>query len=320
MSDGNTPATGLQTIEQRLDAVYAEPEPAADETEEGAVDDKEADASEAVDEAEGDEPEAPEAAETEKTDDPKDGEGEEPQVLTVDEYGDVLIDLNGEKVTLSEVVKGTLRQSDYTRKTQELANARKELDAKAAEIAEIERQALAKLAQAEGDGPEPDWDKLFEEDPIEAPKIRYQWEKKQQAKAQARQQLAMQQQQALLQVREQTKGIALEKFPEWQKPEAYSEGEAERRALALEAGFSEQEYAQAVDYRFAVLLELARKGKQKADAAAAVEKRVTRPAQVLKPGATKTTAEVKDAKAQAIKRKLARPMSIEDRLKLVMGE
>jgi hypothetical protein len=318
MSDGNTPATGLQTIEQRLDAVIVEPETVEAGTEESA--NEEANASEAVDKAEGDEPEASEAAKTEATDDPKDGEGEEPQVLTVDEYGDVLVDLNGEKVTLSEVVKGTLRQSDYTRKTQELASARKELDAKAAQVAEIERLALAKLAEAEGDGPEPDWDKLFEDDPIEAPKIRYQWEKKQQAKTQARQQLAVQQQQALMQVREQTKGIALEKFPDWQKPEAYGAGEADRRALALEAGFSEQEYAQAVDYRFAVLLEYARLGKQKADAAAAVEKRVTRPAQVLKPGATKTTAEVKDANAQAIRRKLARPMSIEDRLKLVMGE
>lgn len=49
------------------------------------------------------------------------------------------IEINGEQVSIDEVTKGYLRQSDYTRKTQELANQRKEL----AYLAQLKEQLEA---------------------------------------------------------------------------------------------------------------------------------------------------------------------------------
>lgn len=53
---------------------------------------------------------------------------EQPNILNLDEYGDHVVDLNGELVPVSELRGGGLRQADYTRKTQELAELRKEAE------------------------------------------------------------------------------------------------------------------------------------------------------------------------------------------------
>jgi hypothetical protein len=54
---------------------------------------------------------------------------EPPQnVLNLDEYDDYVVELNGEYLPVSELKGGGLRQADYTRKTQELADQRRELE------------------------------------------------------------------------------------------------------------------------------------------------------------------------------------------------
>jgi hypothetical protein len=52
----------------------------------------------------------------------------QPNVLNLDEYGDYVVDLGGEYVPVSELKGGGLRQADYTRKTQELADLRREAE------------------------------------------------------------------------------------------------------------------------------------------------------------------------------------------------
>jgi hypothetical protein len=313
MNEGDTPLpAGPQTIEDRLDAVFAAPEKDKPEPEPKDVTEAEEAAPEA--DAEGEAPEAD--AKPDEPETPSEDE-EAPQVLTIDEYGDVIVEVDGQRTTLKDLHKGTLRQADYSRKTQELAEQRKALEAKQAEIAETERRLQAALAQAQGEEQEPDWDKVFEEDPLEAPRLKHQWEKKQAARAQARQQMAEQEQRRILEFRAQTAAMAVEKFPEWKEPEAYAKGEAMRRKAALHAGFTEAEYNNAHDMRLAVLLELAAKGMEKVDAAATAEKRVAKAPTVLKPGATKSKAEREQAEKAAIKRKLAQPQTVEQRLQLL---
>jgi hypothetical protein len=53
---------------------------------------------------------------------------EQPNVLNLDEFNDYVVDLNGELVPVSELKGGGLRQADYTRKTQELAELRREAE------------------------------------------------------------------------------------------------------------------------------------------------------------------------------------------------
>lgn len=52
----------------------------------------------------------------------------QPNVLNLDEFNDYVVDLNGELVPVSELKGGGLRQADYTRKTQELAEMRREAE------------------------------------------------------------------------------------------------------------------------------------------------------------------------------------------------
>lgn len=52
----------------------------------------------------------------------------QPNVLNLDEFNDYVVDLNGELVPVSELKGGGLRQADYTRKTQELAELRREAE------------------------------------------------------------------------------------------------------------------------------------------------------------------------------------------------
>lgn len=132
-----TPADSVPTPEERLAAVYADPvetdkpetEAEDQQPEEGDnVDEGEVEAdTEASDEAQdGQAEDTEEEADTEEqSDDADDADAAEPQ----------FIEIEGEKLTVEEVKLGYLRQSDYTRKTQAVAEQRK--------IAEEERSYYA---------------------------------------------------------------------------------------------------------------------------------------------------------------------------------
>jgi hypothetical protein len=106
-------------------------------------------------------------------------ESEEEQEETEEVYS-VKVDGEEMEVSLDELIKGYSRQSDYTRKTQELASERNSMAAQqeqwANEIAETqaERQqyisALGQMITNQMAGLEQftkvDWEKLREEDPI----------------------------------------------------------------------------------------------------------------------------------------------------------
>jgi hypothetical protein len=54
---------------------------------------------------------------------------ESPQnILNLEDYGDYVVDLGGEYVPVSDLKGGGLRQQDYTRKTQEIAELRREAE------------------------------------------------------------------------------------------------------------------------------------------------------------------------------------------------
>lgn len=94
---------------------------------------------------------------------------------------EVEIDGKPVKVALDELKKGYLRQADYTRKTQALAETRKTVEREAGEVLQ-ERAQYAQLLTAlerqilEAEAaPEPDWEAWYARDPIEAMKAERRW-------------------------------------------------------------------------------------------------------------------------------------------------
>jgi hypothetical protein len=187
-------------------------------------------------------------------------EEEQPQVFTVKVDGKEI------DVTLDELQKGYSRTQDYTRKTQQIAEARKSVEAETVAI-RAEREQYAQLLgalqqQLESAGEQPvDWDRLYTEDPIEWVRQRELSRDKQERKA------AIQSEQQRLsyintqQHTEQMKAKLAEEqsaliaaVPEW-KDEKKAKAE---KALLVEfgqkIGFSEEELKNVYDHRAVIAL------------------------------------------------------------------
>ena len=320
MSDSDNPATGPLTIDQALDKFEATAEATTaeevtEEPTETVVEETVSEAEEPV-EAEADAEEAESEVE-EPTD-----EGDE-QTLTLAEYGEVRVQMGDEVVTLSEIAerveKGTLRQQDYTRKTMQLAEERKSLEAERAELAEKQQQLDQALLSAQGEEAEPDWEQVFDEDPIDGPRQKVIWEKQKAAKDRARAEAQARIEAADAERFQTYTAKVLQAIPEWATPGAFEAGEAERKAIAEELGFTDAEYRGTADPRVAHAFELlvrARKAEAAAKAKVDVaEKKIGKAPKVLKPGTAKAKADRKAEEKAAVTRKLSRPHSIEEHLK-----
>ena len=193
-----------------------------------------------------------------------------------DQYGSLdlstTIEVDGEEITIEELRSGHLRQKDYTRKTQELAENRKAMEAQYQEI-ERERAEYAQLLPAMAERiqqaaeQEPDWDTLYDTDPVMAAKAERQWRKEQegrvaqlqavQAEQQRMQQIAAQKQQHMQQsYLEQQRHILPDIIPEWRDKKVAATEATQIRDFLLGEGFSEQDVSGMSN---ATLVKLARK-------------------------------------------------------------
>ena len=201
-------------------------------------------------------------------DDDEDGDG--------DGYGTLdlstTLEVDGEEKTIEELRSGFLRQKDYTRKTQELAEHRKAVEAKDQEI-DRERAEYAQLLPALAERiqqeakQEPDWDTLYDADPVMAAKAERQWRKEQegrvaqlqavQAEQQRMQQIAAQKQQQMQQsYLEQQRHILPDIIPEWRDKKVAATEATQIRDFLLGEGFSEKDVSGMSN---ATLVKLARK-------------------------------------------------------------
>jgi hypothetical protein len=173
---------------------------------------------------------------------------------------------DGSEVDEEEAVKGHLRQSDYTRKTQELSERRKAVEAKEASI-EAERQKYEVLldrleAQTQmGLGDEPDWEDLAKNNPAEYVRKQSEWMKAEKRLATIEaERTQMQRQRAEVQERnyaaylEAQEQQLLEALPAWKDAEVRSKEIKQVREYGLKAGFNEQELSTVADFRAVMLL------------------------------------------------------------------
>jgi hypothetical protein len=179
----------------------------------------------------------------------------------------VKVDGEEVEVPLDELLKGYSRTADYTRKTQAIAEARKVAEAEAAQARE-ERQRYAQTLQVleaqlkSAQPPEIDWDRLYQENPVEWVRQRELVRTRQEQQAWVEnQRRALAEKQALeeQQVAEQTLEVEraklLEQLPEWRDATKARAEKAKIVSYATEKlGFSTDEISDLYDARAVLAL------------------------------------------------------------------
>ena len=177
----------------------------------------------------------------------------------------VKVDGEEQAVTLDELLKGYSRTSYFHKKLSEIDLIRKEVESEKQSIVQ-ERDHLAQLlpqlkAELEKGDVEPNWEQLFNEDPIEFVRQEALWRQKKEKK-----QLLLQEQARLLH-QQQTdhqrmvqKRIAdegerlLHAIPEWKNSEVAAKEKAEILEYGVSLGYSPEEMAQVYDHRAVILM------------------------------------------------------------------
>jgi hypothetical protein len=327
----NAKPTGLQTDIQEAEQSFEsfltpeeQPENETEQTSEDVVNEEEVQEEIIEDESVEDnqvEDEVEEDEEELQEDQVEEEESEQPQLYTIK------VDGEDTQVTLEELQNGYSRQRDYTRKTQELAQQRKAIEAKEQEVSQkdaIYSQLLPRMeATLKGElENEPDWNALYEADPIAYVREKDVWnEKKQklqavQAEAQrVQQESQVEQQKKLQQFVEYGNQQLLDQIPEWQDNDVASKEKMAIRDYGVSVlGYTPQEMDSVYDYRVLLGLRNAwlQHKTQQATKVKPTEKKAA--ARTARPGTSnvpKSTTPVKKAK-----QRLAKTGKVQDAAKL----
>jgi len=219
--------------------------------------------------------------ETEEEEEPEgEEESEETDVEEGEELYTVKVDGTEREVSLNELLNGYSRQSDYTKKTQQLSQERQQMGQLQQQwqqemiAAQTERQqyidALGQVVNQSMTGLEEyaniDWETLKEDDPIAYVTRRDEFREAQEnvRAMQGQQAYAMQQQDAEMQnaiqyrTREEM-GMLVQKVPEWKDKETRQELTKNLREYATGQGFSPEEISSLIDHRSLIVLMKAQK-------------------------------------------------------------
>jgi len=187
-------------------------------------------------------------------------EQEQPQVFSVK------VDGKEVEVTLDELQKGYSRTQDYTRKTQQIAEVRKQTEAELSAV-RAEREQYAQLLSAlesqvqQVAQPNIDWDRLYQEDPIEWVRQREVMRDNQekaaaiQSEKQRLSQLSQQEQAQFMQQKLQHEQEALlAAIPDWKDAKKAQAEKALLVEFGQKIGFTPDELKSVVDHRAVLML------------------------------------------------------------------
>ena len=205
------------------------------------------------------------AEDADATDDVTDGEqleeSEDSEEEKPDQTFTVKVDGTEVTVTLDELQKGYSRTQDYTRKTQQIAEIRRQVESEA-EAIRAERSQYAQLLGAlesqvqQAAQPNIDWDRLYQEDPIE-------WVRQKETvrENQAKSQAIQFEQQRLMQISQQEQAQQMQSFlaqqqdellkvlPDWKDPNKAKKEKELLIDFGQKAGFSTDELKNIFDHR-----------------------------------------------------------------------
>lgn len=265
MTNTDTPSEGIGISEaaSAFDAFLAgktDTETPEGEAKEPSTD-EEVEALQASDTEEETTEEADEADEEAEDEDADTEEEESPQLARPDQLVTVIIDGKTEQVTVEEAAKGYQRSAVFSQKTEALARERNELHQVRDQVL-AERQQYAQLLTAlqqqlqEAVPQEPDWNRLYAEDPLEYVRQKDVWRERQE-----RQQAAMTELQRVQYLQAQEQAANLQKavqegrqklaewIPAWKDPSRWEEDRKALREYGREVGFTDEELSQAYDPR-----------------------------------------------------------------------
>lgn len=179
----------------------------------------------------------------------------------------VKIDGKEQQIPLAEAIAGYQRQADYSRKTAAVSEMRKQIETEAQQVM-AERQQYAQLLDVlqqqlqEAASQEPNWERLYAEDPLEYVRQKDVWrersEKLQAATAEQQRVMSLMQEQQVTELRQmvqQGREKLTELVPAWKDKAKWDGDRAKLRSYATEKlGYSDQEISQAYDPRAVLAL------------------------------------------------------------------
>jgi hypothetical protein len=309
-----------------------EPEEEKPETEEAQPTEEEE--SQPVEEDESFEEESEEESEEEveeSEEESEETEGEEEEELYA-------VTVNGEEVAVSldELLSGYSRQSDYTRKTQEIASDRKQMEALQqqynSEVQQIQQErqqymeALTNIIAGQGSELEKfaniNWDELREADPIEYVTTRERYRETQEKiqsmqyqQAQTAQVQQAQTNQARQEMLKVERGKLVEALPEWDEPGTQKELANTLQTYAKTQGFTQEELSELIDHRSILVLLKAHKYDQLQKSDVKSKKLKNKP-RVIRAGAGTSTKGSDKSKRTAQMKRLQQSGHVDDAVSL----
>ncbi len=237
----------------------------------------------------------------------------------------IKVDGKDVEVTLDELQAGYSRQADYTRKSQVLAEQRKQADEELAATQQERQRYLSQLEQfnTQADSKlnelkSTDWTRLKEEDPTEYMLKRDQYRELQENKRTVEEEQknlqykSQQEQQAKWQDelgRQQE--IMAQRLPEWNDPTKGPKLKQDIKSFAVKTGFSEQEVDSLIDARSVDVLHKAMLYDNLLAAKISNKKAKVVP-KVTRPGSPATKGEISSDKVKAQRAKLRKSGHIKD--------
>ena len=236
-------------------------------------------------------------------------EGEQPQTFTVK------VDGKEVSVTLDELQKGYSRTQDYTRKTQQIAEVRKQVEQETHAV-RAEREQYAQLlgalqAQLQSSEPHVDLERLYQEDPIEWVRQKEVMRERQeklgaiQSEQQRLSQVAQYEQQRAMEAQLASQQEALlAALPDWKDPKKAKAEKALVIESAKAAGFTDEDLKSVYDHRLVLLLRKAALFDQMVSKRQGIKPVVNNGPRTAKPGAAgrvSTTTESVRAKQRLAK-------------------
>ena len=229
------------------------------------------------------------------------------------------IDYNGTnlEVDLEELKSGYMKQADYTKKAQEIAEQRQQFEQELAATQQERQRYLSQLEQFDTQSDKKiqelestDWAKLKEEDPMEWAMKRDQLRELQdnkrlvaeeQKNLQQKQQTEMQQKWNEELQRQQQ--IMAQRLPEWNDPEKGPKLKQSIKSFATKKGFTEQEVDSLIDARSVDVLHKAMLYETLLEAKISNKKAKVVP-RMQKPGTPSTKSEVNSEKIKQKQKRL----------------
>ncbi len=243
---------------------------------------------------------------------------------------DTEVEVNGERIKVKDLKSGYLRQSDYTRKTQELATQRQHAESQVR--TELNAQAAQYLAQVEQNlrdhfPQEPNWVQLAEDNPAQYAVEREQWNKRltdlnavRQMRAQHEQAAGAQRQAAIAQAQAEAYTNLVQLHPEFART---AEGKVSPASTELvnfavnEVGLPEELLQSVTDARlFSLMYDAMRYRRMKAQEPKAIQAVANKPP-LAKPGVTTGKATLAQADHNKQMARLKRTGSVDDAASII---